>query len=280
MSINPKIVGILNVTPDSFSDGGEFFSPKGGDASGWDTDKAVGHALEMVKNGADIIDVGAESTHPDSRKISADEEIKILDPVVRRLKEQGVTVSIDTYKPEVMKHGLELGADMINDVTGLKDSKAIELLAGYEVPIVIMYSRSKEAHAEKREGNVTVIIAEIKRFFDEKINQCVKAGISKERLILDPGMGFFLGANPEPSLMVLKHLKEFKDLGCRTYISTSRKSFIGSVTGAGVTERGAGTLATELWAALQKVDYIRTHDVKQLADGLKIISAISKKNNS
>ena len=266
MSINPKMVGILNLTPDSFSDGGEFF----------DKDKAVKHALEMVKDGAKIIDVGAESTHPDSRKISAEEEINILDPVVKALKEQGVTVSIDTYKPEVMKHCLDLGVDMINDVTGLKDPKAIELLASYDVPIVIMYSRSKDAHAEKKEGGVTGIIAEIKRFFDAKIDQCVKAGISKERLILDPGMGFFLGSNPEPSLMVLKHLAQFKKLGCRIYISTSRKSFIGRVTGAEVAQRGPGTLATELWAAMQGVDYIRTHDVKQLADGLKMIQAINQ----
>jgi len=266
MKINPKIVGILNVTPDSFSDGGEFL----------DQDKAVAHALQMVKDGAEIIDVGAESTHPDSRKVSAAEEIAVLDPVIKALKEKGIFISVDTHKPQVMKYCIELGADMINDVTGLKDPEALQVLVGYQVPIVLMYSRSKEAHAERKEGDSAGIIKEIKDFFTAKIAECKKAGIGQERLILDPGMGFFLGANPEPSLMVLKHLAEFKDLGCKIYISTSRKSFIGSVTGAEVSKRKAGTLATELWAVMQEVDYIRTHDVKQLADGLKMISAITK----
>ena len=276
--IKTKIVGILNITPDSFSDGGRFFS-----GDNLDVSKAVERALEMVEDGASIIDVGAESTHPDSRRVSAEEEIRVLQPVISELKTKGVKISVDTYKPEVIARALAWGVDMINDVTALKDPKSREILAsaaagqaGSDLPIVLMYSRNKDAHAEKSEWDHERIITEIKSFFYDKIEQCQAAGIQPQRLILDPGMGFFLGANPEPSLMVLKHLAEFKEFGLPLYVSTSRKSFIGTVTGAEVGERGAGTLATEIWAAIQGVDYIRTHDVQALSDSIKILSAINK----
>lgn len=261
----PQILGIVNCTPDSFSDGGKYFDPK----------KAIEHAIALHKAGAHFIDLGAESTHPDSRKISAQEEIEQLTPIVTELVQQKIPVSIDTYKPEVMKHCLDLGASMINDVTGLANPQSYEVLSGSDIPIVVMYSRSTEAHAKREQGEYKVIVKEITQFFVNKIEACEKNGISQDRLILDPGMGFFLGKNPEPSLMVLKNLSEFQALGCKLLISTTRKSFIGSITGKDVQNRGAGTLATELWAAMQGVDYIRTHDVDQLQDGLTMIHAIN-----
>ncbi len=265
-----KIFGILNITPDSFSDGGKYE----------DLDLAIQHAVEMHQQGAEYIDIGAESTHPDSRKIEAEEEVRLLTPVVKVLKEQHpeIKLSIDTYKPEVMKEMLLLGVDAINDVTGLKSEESLQALAESEAKIVVMYSRSQDAHAEKVKGTYDHIVGEVKGFFYDKIAQCKSFGIHKERLILDPGMGFFLGANPEPSLKVLKHIEKLKELGCPLMISTSRKSFIGSITGKEIADRSAGTLATEIWSVAHGVDYIRTHEVDQLQDGIKMIQAIKTIN--
>lgn len=265
-----KIFGILNITPDSFSDGGKY----------QETDVAIQRAVELSQQGAAFIDIGAESTHPDSRKITAEEEIKALTPVVKGIQEKNLSakISIDTYRPEVMDAMLALGVDVINDVTGLKEIDAIKALATSDAKAVIMYSRSQDAHAMKVKGTYEHIIGELKGFFYDKIAQCESFGLHKERLILDPGMGFFLGANPEPSLKVLKQIAELKELGCPIMISTSRKSFIGTITGKEVQERAAGTLATEVWGVTQGVDYIRTHDVDQLQDAIKMINAIKTIN--
>jgi dihydropteroate synthase type 2 len=265
----PQIVGILNVTRDSFSDGGEFLDPH----------VAIAHARQLVADGADIIDVGAESTHPDAEDVPAEAEITRLTPVVEGLKAAGIATSVDTHKPAVVRHVLALGVAYINDVTALSDPDAVTAVRDADARLIIMHSRGAGARAGRAEADPTTIVDEIIAFFERRIAVLTAAGIARKRLILDPGMGFFLGSNPEASLAVLRDLHRLHVLHLPILVSTSRKSFIGSILGRPgtprpVAERGAGTLATELWAAQQGVAYIRTHDVRALRDALTLLAAI------
>lgn len=262
-------MGILNITKDSFYDGGKYCS----------VEKAVERALQMIAQGAHIIDIGAESTHPDSRRISAKEEIDLLAPVLKALKSKGVFVSIDTYKPEVIAYCLSVGADMINDVTGLAHPDSMRAVAKYKTPVVIMHSRGKNAYAGKEEGIFETIIPEIKRFFETRMTTMKNVGIKEENIILDPGMGFFLGSNPEPSLKVLADFAEIASWGYKTLISPGNKSFIGSALGRDVGERQYGTLACEIWAYCAGADIVRTHQVRALSDAMKMVESIIKYKN-
>lgn len=259
-----RIIGILNVTLDSFSDGGLYLEPAA----------AVERARTLMAQGADLIDIGAESSRPEAQKISAQEEISRLTPIIRSLKQEKIPLSVDTYKPQVMRQVLEMGVDMINDITALKDPASVEIVKQYSVPIVIMYSRGPGPHADRTVREHRRLMNEIIRFFADRIDALTGSGIKLENIIIDPGMGFFLGGNPEPSLVVLKHLKEIKKLGVRLYLSTSRKSFIGTILHRQVSERAVGTLATEIWAYLQGVDFIRTHEVEPLRDAIRMLQAI------
>jgi dihydropteroate synthase len=264
-----RILGILNVTRDSFSDGGKFAEP----------DAAIAQALQMAADGADVIDVGAESTHPDAEDVTAAEEIARLTPVVRSLKERGLCVSVDTYKPAVMRHVLALGVDFINDVTALRDPEAVAALRDSQARIIIMHALASAARAERVAHAPGTMMTRVLAFFERRLAELTAAGIASERLVLDPGMGFFLGDQAAASLVVLRELPRLTALGLPVLVSTSRKSFIGALLGRGggvrpVGERGAGTLATELWAAWQGVAYIRTHDVRALRDALTIWSAL------
>lgn len=181
-----KILGILNVTRDSFSDGGRYLH----------ADAAVAHARQMVADGADIIDIGAESTHPDAEDVSANEEIARLTPVIERLKAAGIHVSVDTYKPAVMWHVLGLGVDFINDVTALRDPKAVAAVREADARLIIMHSTASTARAQRVEVDPVAVIDRIVAFFKRRVRELEQAGIARERLILDPGMGMFLGSNP------------------------------------------------------------------------------------
>ena len=260
----PKIVGILNVTTDSFSDGNLFL----------DTDAAIEKGLKLVAQGADMVDIGAESSNPDGAKISAREEIERLTPVIEALKRQNVQVSIDTYKPDVMRHVISLGIDMINDITGLRDEDAIEAVRRAKIPVVIMFARNSDPHAERARRDHATVMDEIRDFFAQRLKILRNAGIEDDKVIIDPGMGMFLGSNPEPSLMVLRHIETLQEFGRRIYLSTSRKSFIGKVLDRPVEERKIGTLATEIWGCLHGVSYIRTHEPEQLRDAIRMIRAI------
>lgn len=264
----PEILGIVNVTRDSFSDGGQFLDP----------DAAVTRARQLAADGADVIDLGAESTHPDAEDVSAEAEIERLTPVIERLKADGVRVSVDTYKPAVIARVLALGADFINDVTALRDPASVAAVRDSDANLIIMHSRSSEARAERAEADPTTIVNEIVLFFERRAAELIEGGIARERLILDPGMGFFLGINPEASLVVLRNLRRLTELGFPVLVSTSRKSFIGGVLGGakprGIGGRLAGTLATEIWASEQGAAYIRTHDVRALADALTMLRAV------
>jgi dihydropteroate synthase len=260
----PKIVGILNVSADSFSDGGLYLEPSA----------ALERARALMAQGADLIDMGAESSRPEAQKVSAQEEILRLTPAIKSLKQEKIPLSVDTYKPEVMRQVLEMGVDMINDITALKDPASVEIVRQFDVPVVIMYSRGPGPHADRTVREHRRLMDEIVRFFADRIDALTGSGIKLERIFIDPGMGFFLGGNPEPSLVVLKHLKELKRLGTRLYLSTSRKSFIGTILHREVSKRSVGTLATEIWAYLQGVDYLRTHEVEPLRDAIRMLQAI------
>jgi dihydropteroate synthase type 2 len=264
-----QILGILNVTRDSFSDGGRFLDPAA----------AVAHAQQMVADGADIIDVGAQSTNPDAEDVSAEEELARLLPVIERLKAAGVRVSVDTFRPEVMRSVLGAGAEFINDVTALRDLEAIAAVRDSAAGIILMHSMAAEARAERADVSPVGMIERVLAFFERRIGELEAAGIARRRLIIDPGMGLFLSRDPRASLVVLRELPRLKQFGLPILISTSRKGFIGDLLSRGgerprAAERGAGTLATELWAVLHGATYVRTHAPRALREVLCVWRAI------
>jgi dihydropteroate synthase len=266
-----EIIGIVNVTRDSFSDGGRFFTP----------DRAIAQARQLAADGAALIDLGAESTHPDAEDVPANEEIARLTPVVQALRAHGIRLSVDTYKPAVMRAMLKLGVEIINDVTALRDPDAVAVLRDSAACVILMHSTATSARAERVDVGPATSISRISAFFESRIAALEAAGLARHRLILDPGMGFFLGRDPAVSLAVLHNLGHWAGFGLPLCVSTSRKSFIGGVLGSPtsprpVDQRGAGTLATELWAAQHGVQYIRTHDVRALRDALTMWTAIAE----
>lgn len=266
---NMQILGILNVTRDSFSDGGRYVEPAA----------ARAHARQLVADGADLIDIGAESTHPDAEDVPAEEEIARLVPLIRESRAGGVRVSVDTYKPAVMRAVLTLGVEIINDVTALRDPEAVAVMRSTDARVILMHSTASSARAERSAADAATIVDRVVAFFERRVAELAEAGIDPQRLILDPGMGFFLGRDPAVSLAVLRGLDRLRALGRPVCVSTSRKSFIGALLGTPeaprpTDERGAGTLVTELWAAQAGVDYIRTHDVRALRDALRMWTAL------
>lgn len=242
------IMGILNVTPDSFSDGGRFNR----------VDKAVEQALQMVKNGADIIDIGGESVRPGFVPISAEEELKRVTPVISALKKEQTckaALSIDTYKAVVAEEALKLGVEMINDVYGLKaDHKLGEVAARYQVPICLMHNRESTDYNDL----IPDILAEMK----ESIKIAHRAGVKDEQIIIDPGIGF--GKDLQQNLDVMFHLRQFHKLGYPILLGTSRKSMIGKTLNLPVDQRIEGTAATVAYGISAGADLIRVHDVQQM----------------
>ena len=240
------IMGILNVTPDSFSDGGDFTN----------VEIALKHAKDMVDEGADIIDLGGESTRPGHTFVSAQEEIKRIVPVISRLKEEiNVPISVDTYKSEVAKEALELGVDMINDVWGLTyDDDMAEVIGKYDASVCIMHNQEGSEYDKD-------IMDSIKEFLQNSIDKALKAGIKKEKIVLDPGIGF--GKTFEQNLEVLRRLDELKDLGYPVLLGTSRKSVLGNIVHGQPKDRVDATVATTVLGIRDGVDIVRVHDVKE-----------------
>lgn len=255
------IMGILNVTPDSFSDGGDFL----------DIEKAISHAKEMVSQGADIIDIGGESTRPGHIEVSSDEEIKRLLPVVKRLvQEVNVPISVDTYKASVAQEVLNIGAHMINDIWGLqKDKDMAKVVAKYNVPIIIMHNQDGTEYKKD-------IIESIIDFLKTSINIALSAGIKAENIILDPGIGF--GKTPEQNIHVLSRLDELNNLGYPLLLGTSRKSMIGKILDLPAKERVEGTIATSVMGIMDGIDILRVHDVKENLRAAKVTDAIVRGN--
>ncbi|MCP4615834.1 MAG: dihydropteroate synthase [Bradyrhizobium sp.] len=257
----PAVMGVLNITPDSFSDGGAFIAPE----------SALTQARRMIAEGADIIDIGAESTRPygGSQPVTADDELRRLEPVLSEVVALGVPVSIDSMKSTVVAWALERGAVIANDVWGLqRDDGMAGLIAEREVPVVIMHNRD---HADP----AIDIMADIAAFFARSLDVAGKAGIAREKIVLDPGIGF--GKTPDQSMIALARLGELQSFGLPLLVGASRKRFIASVTPAEPQQRLGGSIAAHLIAAQNGAKIIRAHDVAETVQALRVAAAIEDK---
>lgn len=256
-------MGIINVTPDSFSGDGIV-----------DSDDAVAKAWKFVEDGADIIDIGGESTRPGSQPVSVDEEMRRVLPVIEKLRTQNfpLPISIDTYKPEVAKRALEAGACIVNDIFGLRQPGMLELVAEFKPAVVIMHMQGTPQTMQLN-PTYTDCVREIAEFLREQAEKAMAAGLPRERIIVDPGIGF--GKTVEHNLEILRRLREIKALGFPVLIGTSRKSFIGKVLGIEVpAERVWGTAATIAIAIANGADIVRVHDVREMAQVARMTDAI------
>ena len=254
------IMGILNITPDSFSDGGRFF----------DIDTAVRHALEMVEQGADIIDIGGESTRPSAVPVTLEEELERVMPVLKRLvQETDVPISVDTYKSGVAGQAVKEGAHIINDVWGLKADPALaNVVAGYDdVPLILMHNQKGTQYNSMMDDLLDSLKA--------STETALAAGVSEENIVLDPGIGF--GKDTGQNLEVLRRLWELKTLGYPILLGTSRKSMIGNTLDLPVTERVEGTAATVTYGITQGADIVRVHDIKEMVRVVKMTDAIVRR---
>jgi len=259
--MNPKLMGVVNVTPDSFSDGGQYLDPAA----------AIRHGVELVGDGAVVLDVGGESTRPGAEPVGEDEELRRVEPVVDGLA--GVaTVSIDTSKAAVAAAAIDAGASIVNDVTALRgDPEMAGLCAERGVGVVLMHMPGdpRTMQDDPRYGDV---VDAVKAFLAERLELAVSAGIEEERVWLDPGIGF--GKTLEHNLELLRRLGELRELGRQLVIGTSRKSFIGRIDGSDVDDRIGGTIASSVLAAVEGADVLRVHDVAEMAQALRVATAV------
>ena len=254
----PLVMGILNVTPDSFSDGGRFIDPA----------RAVAHASTMAEQGADIVDIGAESTRPygDAKPVAADEEIARLAAVLPAVAKLGVAVSIDSHKASVAAWALDRGASIVNDVWGLQgDPEMAKLIAARKAPVIVMHNR-KSADAKLD------ILSEVNAFFARSLEIAERAGIARDKIVLDPGIGF--GKTPEQSIACLARLAAFKQFGLPLLVGASRKRFINAVTPSAPDDRLGGSIASHLDAVKNGAAIVRAHDVAETVQALRVHAAI------
>jgi len=264
---SPVVMGILNITPDSFSDGGRYL----------DFDSALGQAGQMIKDGADIIDVGGESSRPGAQSISIDEEIDRILPIIEKIKDEfAAIVSVDTYKERVARVAVqEAGADIVNDISGLgfSDNMA-ETVAQLEVPLVMMHIKGTPENMQKNPYYKDVI-GELKQYFYTRIDFALSKGIKKEKIIIDPGIGF--GKRLEDNIEIIRKLEEFKEFDLPVLIGLSRKSFLGAISGEAVPmEREAETICANTIAILRGASVIRVHNVKNTIKSISIIKKITE----
>ncbi len=259
--MNPKLMGVVNVTPDSFSDGGLYL----------DADAAIAHGMELAKDGASILDVGGESTRPGAAAVDVAEELRRVEPVVAGLA-AAATVSIDTSKAAVAEAAIEAGAEIVNDVTALQgDPEMGALCAERGVGVVLMHMPGNPRTMQE-DPAYDDVVDEVKAFLAERTEVAVAAGIEEERIWLDPGIGF--GKTLEHNLELLRRLGELRGLGRPLVVGTSRKSFIGRIDGSEVDQRAGGTIASSVLAAAEGADVLRVHDVAEAAQALRVASAI------
>lgn len=258
----PRVMGIVNVTPDSFS------------GDGAPADAAVAHGLRLAEEGADILDIGGESTRPGADEVSLEEELRRILPVVERLaKDAPLPISIDTSKPEVMRAAVAAGAGMINDVYGLRREGALDAAAELGVPVVLMHMLG-EPRSMQDAPHYDDVVAEVHRFLAERIFSAEMAGIDRKRIVVDPGFGF--GKTTQHNMQLLAQLRRFTELGVPVLAGLSRKRSIGEITGRGdPRERMAGSLAAHVIAAQNGAGFLRVHDVAATVDALKVWNAVA-----
>ena len=264
--VGPKLVGIVNITADSFSDGGRFLDPAA----------AIAQARRLAADGADTVELGAAASNVAATPVPAAEEIRRLDPVLAALAGGGTPLAVDTSDPETQRFALARGVDYLNDIRGFPDPGVYPDLAARDCRLVVMHAVEEMGLARRVDLGPAEVWRRIEGFFAERVARLEGAGIARERLVLDPGMGFFLSTRADASVHVLTRLDRLKRMfGLPVMISVSRKSFLAALTGREAPgERGPATLAAELYAAAHGADYIRTHDPGALRDGLKVMAAL------
>ncbi|MCG8040314.1 MAG: dihydropteroate synthase [Candidatus Thiodiazotropha taylori] len=259
----PRVMGILNLTPDSFSDGGRFTA----------RDAAIRHALQMIEEGAAMVDIGGESTRPGAQPVTAQQEMDRVIPLIEALAgEIEVPISVDTSKAEVMREAVSAGAGMINDVMALRDSGALQAAAEAAVPVCLMHMQG-EPRTMQCNPHYDDVVEDVKTFLQQRLDACLASGIPQDRLIVDPGFGF--GKTLSHNLALLDNLQDLEQLGVPVLVGISRKSMIGTLLGdRAVEERLYGSLAAAVMAAMKGSAILRVHDVRATADALKIVSAV------
>ncbi len=259
-----SIMGVLNVTPDSFSDGGDYFNEE----------DARKRFSEIEKEGADIIDVGAESSRPGSKRLEVHEELSRLKEVFPLFENSSIPVSIDTYKSEVAEAALSKGAKIVNDISALRmDKKMAKVICDYNARVVLMHMQGTPETMQDQ-PHYGDVMKEIGEFFEERVDFCLSNGIREDKIILDPGIGF--GKRQEDNLTILSRVEEFTSYGFPILIGASRKSFIGRITGSDVKNRVDASIATAVYSYLKGVSIFRVHDVRQTKNALSVISAIGE----
>lgn len=262
----PLIMGVVNVTPDSFSDGGAFL----------DTDKAIAHGLKLVEEGADILDIGGESTRPGAQAVSIEEEQSRVLPVIEGLKKAGVVaqISVDTRNAETMQKAISLGVDIINDISALThDSESLSIVSKAQLPVILMHMQGTPETMQDRPAYDDVV-DDVFDYLKERIDVCLAAGITQDKIICDPGIGF--GKSLNDNLKLLKNLQKFHDLQCSILLGASRKSFIEKIVpDTPVNSRLAGSITAALQGLVQGVQIFRVHDVFETKQAFAVHRAIS-----
>ena len=257
-----KLMGVVNVTPDSFSDGGLYLEPEA----------AIAHGVSLVEDGADILDVGGESTRPGAAEVGAEEELRRTQPVVADLAGMGHTVSIDTSKATVAEAALDSGATIVNDVTALLGDPEIGPLCADRGATLVLMHMQGTPRTMQDDPTYGDVVEDVRAFLAERIEAALAAGVAEERIWVDPGIGF--GKSLEHNLELLRRLDELRELGRPILVGTSRKSFIGKIDGSAVGDRLGGTIASSILAAAEGADVLRVHDVGEMAQAAKVASAI------
>jgi dihydropteroate synthase type 2 len=266
-----KIFGIVNITEDSFSDGGRYLGPEA----------AIAHARKLVRDGADVIDLGAASSNPDAVPVAPEVEIARLAPVVEVLKADDIPVSIDTFGPDVQRWALAQRVEYLNDIQGFPDAEIYPALTSSDAKLIVMHSVRGRGPATRIKVAPETLMDRILAFFEARIAALTQAGLARSRLILDPGMGLFLGTDRDASFTVLRGIPQLKRaFGLPVLISVSRKSFLRRLTGRSPMEAGPATVAAELFAVGRGADYIRTHEPAPLTDALITWRALQAETDS
>jgi dihydropteroate synthase len=255
-------MGVVNVTPDSFSDGGLYF----------EAGAAVAHGEQLARDGACILDVGGESTRPGAEKVPADEELRRVVPVVEGLAEEAAQISIDTSKATVAEAALDAGATIVNDVTALRGDSEMAALCADRAATVVLMHMAGSPRTMQRNPTYDDVVDEVKAFLAERMDAALAAGVAEERIWLDPGIGF--GKTAEHNLELLRRLSELRELGRPLVVGTSRKSFIGKLDGSDAGERLGGTIASSVLAAAEGAEVLRVHDVAEVGQAMAVAAAI------
>ena len=264
---SPRLMGILNITPDSFSDGSLFFK----------MDAAIAQARKMIADGADWLDIGGESSGPDSTEITQDEELQRVIPLIKKIREVSeIWISVDTWKSEVARKSLEAGADAVNDVTALRgDTEMVKVIAEYKVPVILMFSKDRSARTSRQDSDYVDVVGTLKSFFSERLKFADSNGIDKSQIVLDPGMGFFISGKAKYSFEVIQRISELHEFELPLLLGPSRKSFLAGVTkgrSLNFSERDIPCATVSSIALWQGVTLLRFHEVEQ---GRKLIDTIN-----